>query len=344
MRKAIQDDSAALIELTALTPMNGRISLRIDRKPDFFRLLQQRGNYLVIVAENDDKKIVGCFSATRQQFIHDKMEVPVYYLGDLKVHPAYNNHPIAFRLISAMQKEICSGDVDLFVCTAVDGNEAVSPFFAGRTGFPPFHKTGVFNVYQLLPKRYPPNSKIEENVDIEELAVFYSACLSRYCLYPVLSQLENCLNLVIREEGKIVAALSLYDAASLKQNVIIDYPFGISMLLHVLRGLKTFLPMPSLPSKGKALKLLYARFFGFTDKGEQWFPLLIRAARTYSYEHQMHFIAFAADEKDEVINRIIKPLSRFNFKSVQFVTSLSDNKGLVNQICNNPCYEDYSLI
>ena len=45
IRKALNGDSEALIELTRLAPMKGRISLRIDRKPDFFSLLKERGDY-----------------------------------------------------------------------------------------------------------------------------------------------------------------------------------------------------------------------------------------------------------------------------------------------------------
>ena len=43
IREAVETDNEALLALTRATPMDGTISLRIDRDPDFFALLRLRG-------------------------------------------------------------------------------------------------------------------------------------------------------------------------------------------------------------------------------------------------------------------------------------------------------------
>jgi|GEM_PF-3766278 len=39
IRETTFHDNEGLLQLTSLTPMQGNISLRVDRKPDFFGLL-----------------------------------------------------------------------------------------------------------------------------------------------------------------------------------------------------------------------------------------------------------------------------------------------------------------
>lgn len=46
---ATPSDNQQLIKLTAASGMMGEISLRIDRKPDFFSLLKMRGETRVFV-------------------------------------------------------------------------------------------------------------------------------------------------------------------------------------------------------------------------------------------------------------------------------------------------------
>ena len=57
-RLANFEDNRQLIELTSSSGMTGEISLRIDRKPDFFGLLNMRGESKVFVAV-DHETIIG---------------------------------------------------------------------------------------------------------------------------------------------------------------------------------------------------------------------------------------------------------------------------------------------
>lgn len=344
IRKAFPKDSEALIALTSSTPMQGRISLRIDRKPDFFRLLKKRGDHIVIVAEDEQKRIAGSFSAARQSFVINNSIQPVYYLGDLKVHPSNVSSTVAYRLIKAMHEEVRGTGVDLFLCTAAEGNAPVFSFFKGRVGLPSFQKTCIFNVYQLLPKRSLLHENILPGKDSAGLPAFYNTYFKRYHFYPVINNLDSCINLSFVENGKITAALSLYDPASLKRNVIIDYPLSLGIALGVLRILKFFVSLPGLPGKGDELRLLYVRYFGFEEGHEKDFLHLMKAARNFAFENKFHFLTMAADEKDELVNGMIKPLSRFNFRSHQLISSLENNNVLIDAISKNIAYEDYSLV
>ena len=79
IRNATPSDNEGLLWLTSMTPMKGKISIRVDRNPNFFRLLDRRGSSQVLVAE-EEGKIVGCISvASAPVHIDGKLE-SVYYL------------------------------------------------------------------------------------------------------------------------------------------------------------------------------------------------------------------------------------------------------------------------
>jgi hypothetical protein len=344
IRKAVSQDSNGLIELTALTPMKGRISLRIDRKPDFFALLHQRGDSIVVVAENDQEKIMGSFSAAKKHFMIDNSIRPVYYLGDLKVNPGYKKSTIAYRLIKAMQEEVGKSGIDLFICNTSQDNIHVFTFFQGRAGLPIFQETTTFNVYQILPRNYPQSENISTACSAEQLTDFYGKFFERYHFHPVISLIDNCINIGCTEKRKIVAAISLYDPGMLKQNVIIDFPMGIGITLRVLKVLKSITGIRYIPGKGDQLKILYVKYLALEPGHEEDLVGLIRFARTFAFQKKFHFLAIAVDKKDSFLNAIIKPLSSFNFRSHQFIASLGKNEELLEKIKRNIAYEDYSLI
>src|SRR5258708_3939559 len=133
IRQAVPADSEVLIQLTKQTPMEGNISVRIDRSPDFFALSEARGEAKVFVACNENNNlIVGCFSFSKQIFYSFGKPVDVYYLADLKILPEYSKSFAAYLLVKHVQSHLRSIGADILFCTAVNDNHAISPFFAGR--------------------------------------------------------------------------------------------------------------------------------------------------------------------------------------------------------------------
>jgi hypothetical protein len=127
IREALSTDNSGLLQLTSLTPMKGRISLRIDSNPDFFSLLSKRGQSEVFVAEKNGT-LVGCFSVSNIETLVSGNHEIVYYLADLKIHPSYGGI-ILLRLLNKMADYILQNHADLLFCTAAYGNEKVIPLF-----------------------------------------------------------------------------------------------------------------------------------------------------------------------------------------------------------------------
>src|SRR5205085_5480428 len=118
----------------------------------------------------------------------------------------------------------------------------------------------------------------------------------------------------------------------------------IALTLTFLRFIKLFLNLPSLPRKNIPLRIIYAKYYACAKDKESTLKNLIQQLRHYSFKNNYHFVAVAADEKDLDMNNLLKPLSRFVFKSTLLATSLHKNEDAINRMKQGACFEDYSLV
>src|SRR5882757_7800047 len=106
-RLATHPDNLQLLELTAATSMQGDISLCIDRQPDFFKLLEKRGETKVFIAL-EDEKIIGSLSVSCQLVYVGGDVMPVRYIGDFKVYESYRNKGVGLMLCNEMADWVIS--------------------------------------------------------------------------------------------------------------------------------------------------------------------------------------------------------------------------------------------
>jgi hypothetical protein len=346
IRNAVPEDSEKLIELTSLAPMKGTIGLRIDRQPDFFRLLHLSESFITLVAENNRQQIIGCFAATKNKMrIGDDVR-DVYYLRDLKIHPGHKGGILAYSLVKNMYATLLQKGADILCCTMASGNDAVVPFFEGRAGIPAFKEVAKYNVYQILPSYNAKFSGTQAGNDKNLLADFFNKQFMPFTLKPCEispDELEDCINFSTVDEHGVAAAIAAFDPLFCKQNIVTHYSFSIGVLLKTLRLLKYFVRLPSLPEKYVPLKIIYAKYLAFAGS-ESCLKKVIRQLRHYAFNKDYHLIAIAVDEKDTGMNKLLKPLSRFVFKTSLLVTSLKKNDSLISTIKQGKCYEDYSLV
>lgn len=346
IRNAIPGDSEKLIELTSLAPMKGTIGLKIDRQPDFFRLLNLSESSIVLVAENNQQRIVGCFAATKNKMAINNELRCVYYLRDLKVHPECKGSTIAYTLVKNMYSILLKEGADILCCTMASGNNAVLPFFKGRAGIPAFDEVVKYNVYQILPAYNSKFSDTQLRQDETLLADFFKKKFGGFTFKPCEispEELKECVNFSTFDKKGDGAAIAAFDPSFCKQNIVTHYSYSIAVLLNILRLLKYFTKLPSLPKKNVPLKIIYAKYLAF-EGSEHSLKNVIQQLRHYAFNKNYHLIAIAVDERDHTLNKLVKPLSRFAFKSSLLVTSLKKNERLISTIKQGRCYEDYSLV
>lgn len=345
IRHATQIDSDNLIRLTGLTPMRGQISIRIDRKPDFFLLLKERGEAIVLVAEDQKDHIIGCFTATLNTFFFQQKEESIYYLGDLKIHPGYSGSRVAYLLVKKMHEELNNKQAGWIFGMSAGGNEAVVPFFIGKAGLPPFENIGHFNVYQLLPKKRRRLWLNDYSIELsKQLNRFYNDCFKQYFFSPTIHFSQNLQHLVKIKDNQIIAALSLYDTSLFKQNVVIDYPLWIGFTLRILKALKYFLPISPIPEKYQPLKILSVKYYGIAEGQEQEFAMILEEARAKAYELNYHFLSIGTDVNDKRISGILKNIRSFVFKSDAWICNLKPENNQTFKPSKGIAFEDFSIV
>ncbi|HXB95362.1 MAG TPA: hypothetical protein VNU70_09395, partial [Puia sp.] len=143
---------------------------------------------------------------------------------------------------------------------------------------------------------------------------------------------------------QLTAAASVFDPSALKQNTVIHYPQTTALALGGLRILSPFLNLPPIPRKNEPLKILYIKYLGFAAGRERQLHDLLCRIRHYAFLHKYHLVSVAVDAKDASLKSIVRPLSRFVFRSIGLMTSLQDHMPLVGDISRGILYEDFSLV
>lgn len=347
IREATVADNPGLLNLTSLTPMKGEISIRIDRFPDFFRLLRLRGNCIVYVMEKD-KEIIGSFSAAEVKCFINGKESIVHYVGDLKIHPIIQKMVYTVRLIHVLYDHLLKKNADIVFCTAAYGNDEVLPFFNGRVGLPRFKNIGIFTVFQMIPI---PQARINNYYHIEQSTVdsdllgLYNEYSKKYQFGHLLDKysLDSTINYSIKIDGDYKAAISLVDVEDAKQNVIIKLPTPVRILVKFMNGISRILPIFHLPQPNEPIKILYIKAFAWKDEYKDAFKILIDKALETAYRRKYNFLTIGLHEKD-LLQKNFSRKMKFTFKSIGLITSLKGNTRTIEDIINGIPFEDYSLV
>ena len=347
IREATLADNDELVCLTSLAPMMGKIAIRIDRKPDFFRLLEMRGPSFVIVA-TAGKKIVGsCSVSAIDSFVEGNRE-PVYYMGDFKVHPDFRGSTVAGRLARAVMKKAESINADLCFCTVAYGNADVIPFFKGRAFLPVVKAAGIFHVFQIFPTPFKSADKkytLDEGPFKSSAVGMFNEFMKGYKIGPAWteSSFGNATLITASLNNEVVSAITLVDTVAAKQNVLIRIPFYLQCLFKISGAVNLIFPLIKVPRMHHVVRVLYVKSFTCKPGHQQALKILLERARNIAYQKKYNFLAAGIHEKDPLF-RVFASFPKFTFKSMGFIASLKNNQEKVDRVLQGIPFEDYSLV
>jgi GNAT superfamily N-acetyltransferase len=347
IRTCTVQDNSGLLNLTTASAMDGSISIRIDRNPDYFALLKLRGEYFVLVAE-ENGKIIGTISATACESCWSGRSEKAFYLADFKVDPDYRSSFVAVRLVKELHLRLIKENADILFCAIADGNKSVEGFLDGRIGLPPFVQTGKFIINLMPPlfirrKSHPYEIKrVEIN---EELLSFYREFRPDYDFAFLISSGSpgNSWHITALKENKICAAISLADTSSVRQNVLICLPGYLRVIYLILRLFRKFFKKIPLPLINQTIRMLYIRSFAVKNGEDKALRALIQSARYYLSEEGYSLLAWGLQESDHH-NDILKGVLKLKFISLPFFTSLADSNTKIEAIVKGRLFLDYSII
>ena len=246
VREARTSDNDGLVALAGACPMVGDLTLRIDRRPDFFTLNKLEGErWRVAVAERDGA-LVGCAAFSERNVFVNGEEMRTGYAGDLKVHPDHRNTKIADDL--SLWAEAACADLPPTapaVITVLAGNRAMERRLSGPRGVPRFRKIGTIRSHSIpiLWKRGKPRRSMAsmptrnaELRDLPPMIELWSRVARERQLAPVLTPrslgewISNAPGLSISryrlahsESGELLGFVGVWDQQSFKQLTVVGY-------------------------------------------------------------------------------------------------------------------------
>jgi len=345
-RLATREDNQQLIELTSSTGMTGETYLRIDRKPDFFKLLDKRGESKVFIAQ-DENTIIGSLCVSVQQVYLAGQIVRLHYIGDFKVASSYRNKGVGWQLCNELANEIVPQGADLAFLNVSKGNTKPFTFFKNRPNIPDFDNIGIFKIYQFIGRRRIPVSKfkIDKETVSEELVSFLNSHYCNYALGPVITtkNLEDTEIFTVRDKNKIIAAICLSDTMNIKQNVVLKLSFKFSILLRFLNSFSRFLGYSRMPVLNEPVHMLYIKYFAVDPIEKDLIKPLINLARNIAYKKSYSFVSIGLHEKD-LLQKSFSGMFKLTFNSVGMLVSIKDNRALIDNVLKGIPFEDYSLV
>lgn len=137
VRDAGPADNAELLRLTAACPMEGAITMCVEREPDFFALNRLEGDvWRVGVADLPGHPVAGCAAVALRRVNLCGRAQTIAYASDLKVHPLHRGGGVALALLrwgSDVCREFGGADIPV-LSTVLAGNRAMERMTEGRHG------------------------------------------------------------------------------------------------------------------------------------------------------------------------------------------------------------------
>ncbi|KAB2880139.1 GNAT family N-acetyltransferase [bacterium] len=346
-RLATNNDNQQLVELTAASGMIGEISLRIDRKPDFFSLLKMRGQTKVFVALEGDT-IIGFLCVSLQQVYVGEQIFPLHYVGDFKVAESFRNKGIGLQLCNELANYVVPTGADLAFLNVSKGNNKPFSFFKNRPGIPDFENIGIFKIHQFVGKKgkpLHPQYTIELSPISDEVIEFFDAHYCKYELGSVITKekLEGTDIFAIRNKNKIIAAVCLIDTMHVKQNVVTRLSWKMKLLITVMNAISQVTGISKMPVLNEPVRMIYIKYLAVNNRDEQIVKLMINHVRNIVYERSYIFASIGLHEKDPY-NKCFSGLLKVTFNSVGMLLSIKDNKTLIGKVKKGIPFQDYSLV
>lgn len=346
-RLATLEDNQQLLELTSTTGMSGKMALRIDRYPNFFKLNKLRGKTNVYIAIENDL-IVGSICVSDQNVYINNQVYPLYYISDFKVAQTHRNRGIGLQLTNEVVNYLEIQNADFAFLNVSKGNKRPFIFFSDRSHYPDFQNTGIFKIFQFIgskEKRSNIKFKIESTAATNEVLDFLNEYYSKHQLASVITKekLQETALYEIRQDGQLMAVMCVIDTMKMKQNVVLKMPSYLRYLLKFINCFSKILSISELPKENEPIKMLYIKYLAVPDYNSQLISALISRAKQLAYNKLYSFVSIGLHERDPLIKKIPKFI-KFTFYSVGMLVSMKDSADLMEKVKKGVPFEDYSIV
>ena len=327
VRVATPDDNEALIALTTACPMEGDLSLCIDRAPDFLALNRLEGDrWRVAVVDGIDRRAIACVATAERRVWLQGNPRTVVYAGDLKVHPDYRDARTADaleRFVSDTARDT-AGDSTPIYLTILAGNAAMERRVGGPRGLPRLHRFATLHAFAiplLWSRRLRDGAdlRVEEATEasLEEMADLWSNVAPTRQFAPVMDAerlarwiagargLNVTDYLLVRDRHRqLLGFMGVWDQRELKTLRVLRYSPGLSVLRGVMSALAPLVGATAPPAIGQPLHHASAVHVCVPYSRPDVMRALVLAAYERLHRTDRVFLQIALDVRDPLIEAL----------------------------------------
>lgn len=272
-------DHDAQIRILCRLPVSGKISLSLEREPNYITgaAVQCNRPEIYVCQRKSDNLILGVFNVGYRNVYYKGREVRVRYLCDLRIHPDEQGGSLLFRMIRFVEELKLSRD-GLPAQTIVFGDNERMLNMIKRSGrstsrqkLPTYHYAGKYMTtllgfnnsttlksdLQIRRAEDEDLSNIQKFLEIEGKKINYCPV---YRLKDLEGEFYTGINLhdyfIALRDNRIVGICGIWDQSGFKQTRIVEYSSAYKVirpfynLVAMIRGGST------LPSAGSVLRYL----------------------------------------------------------------------------------------
>jgi hypothetical protein len=266
IRRAEQEDSAALLTLINDTPQQGSISLNFERSPNFFHATETTTSEpeVWLMEDNNEQRLAASFSIGKRYVYINGEKKLTRYGNDLRIHQNYKGGRTLFRLFKKYRELIKD---DWMQTVILEENKAsIDTVGSGRLSLPNYHKAGklVTHMIALNQKVAPSKHTIRRanSNDVSLMQRFFDQNAKTKQFYPCydfakvdsdntyyrnlnLSNYYLCFN-----QQELVAIAGTWDQKGFKQTRFLSYHGNMKLLRHINNFSSKLLGGLNLPAPG----------------------------------------------------------------------------------------------
>ena len=328
VREARPSDNDGLVALASACPMVGDLSLRIDRRPDFFALNRLEGDRWRLAVAERERSIVGCVAWSERRAFVNGRELRTGYAGDLKVHPDHRDTRVADAL--SLWAEAACGDLPPrapALITVLAGNRAMERRLSGVRGVPRFNKVGTIRTHSItilwkrgsLRGRRPSSIRTERArwIDVPQMGELWSRVAKGRQLAPVMN--ASSLGAWIRKapgldissyrvarspRGELLGFFAVWNQQAFKQLTVLGYSPRMAAARKAFNVVAPIVGAEPLPAPGASLSC--ATLLNVCVPGDR--PDVLRALLIDAHNELRHsgvsFMNIGLDVKDPLANAL----------------------------------------
>lgn len=355
-----QDDEA--IRALMRQPMPGRITLALEREPDFFLGCAVTGeDHRILVARNEENRIVGVACRSVRTVFVNGCEQRLGYLGDLRIDDRFRGRWLVSRGFSLLRElHECSG-VPAYLVAIVDGNREALGVLVGkrRRLFPEFHPVADYRTLAIdthlrrSALRCDAQITHAQDGDLSNIASFLRRNGRQRQFFPVwdepslraLSSFGLCTQdmMIARLGDQIVGTMALWDQSAFKQTVIQSYSGWLRAVAPLWNMGAALLCRSPLPRPGETVRSAYASLVCISGDEPMVFRALLREVYNFARVRGFNYLMLGLDARDPLL-----PLARsyyhILYPSRVYLAEWSDGGHWHERLEQQPAYVDIATL